>query len=192
MHRNDWFATPIWHEDLLVEDSVINYLSDYWINVSKKEVSTNHSNKGGWQSESKTILDLDAEKILFNEIGKRVKEVSNQLGIHYPIRLVNYWANINYKNSYNVEHIHNRSIVSGVLYLNIPNDDCGSITFSCDSTKQFILDTYTDGSTPLSKSSVSYSPKSKRLLLFPSWVTHRVENNNTDQLRISISFNFTY
>lgn len=192
MHRNDWFATPIWHEDLLIDDSVINYLSEYWINVSKKEVSTQHSNKGGWQSESKTNLDLDAEKILFKEIDKRVNEVNKQLGIHYPIRLVNYWANINYKNSYNVEHIHNRSIVSGVLYLKIPNDDCGSITFSCDSTKQFILDTYTDGSTLLSKSSVSYSPKSKRLLLFPSWVTHRVENNNTDQLRVSISFNFTY
>ena len=35
-----------------------------------------------------------------------------------------------------------------------------------------------------------YEPKAGRCIMFPSWVTHCVDPNKSDDLRISVSFNF--
>jgi len=35
-----------------------------------------------------------------------------------------------------------------------------------------------------------YEPKAGRLIMFPSWVTHCVDPNESNDIRISVSFNF--
>ena len=35
-----------------------------------------------------------------------------------------------------------------------------------------------------------YEPKAGRLIMFPSWVMHCVDPNQSDDIRISVSFNF--
>ena len=35
-----------------------------------------------------------------------------------------------------------------------------------------------------------FEPIAGRLIMFPSWLTHCVDPNESDELRISISFNF--
>ena len=42
---------------------------------------------------------------------------------------------------------------------------------------------------PHTHATMSYPPKEGRLVLFPSWVSHGVRENHTDEDRISISFN---
>ena len=36
----------------------------------------------------------------------------------------------------------------------------------------------------------SFEPKAGRLIMFPAWLTHCVDPNNSKDIRISISFNF--
>ena len=36
----------------------------------------------------------------------------------------------------------------------------------------------------------SYDPKAGRLIMFPSWLNHCVDPNESNDIRISVSFNF--
>jgi len=36
----------------------------------------------------------------------------------------------------------------------------------------------------------SFEPKAGRLIMFPAWLVHCVDPNMSDELRISVSFNF--
>ena len=36
----------------------------------------------------------------------------------------------------------------------------------------------------------NYEPKSGRLIMFPSWLNHCVDTNESNDIRISVSFNF--
>jgi uncharacterized protein (TIGR02466 family) len=36
----------------------------------------------------------------------------------------------------------------------------------------------------------NYKPKSGRLIMFPSWLNHCVDTNESNDIRISVSFNF--
>ena len=42
---------------------------------------------------------------------------------------------------------------------------------------------------PHTSSTWSYPPQEGRLILFPAWLSHGVRENETDEDRISISFN---
>ena len=37
---------------------------------------------------------------------------------------------------------------------------------------------------------VNYEPKAGRCIMFPSWLTHCVDINRSNDIRISVSFNF--
>ena len=36
----------------------------------------------------------------------------------------------------------------------------------------------------------NYDPKPGRLIMFPSWLNHSLDPNNSNDIRISVSFNF--
>ena len=42
---------------------------------------------------------------------------------------LNFWFNVNSRGNYNSLHNHRGGIISGVLYILIPDDNCGGITF---------------------------------------------------------------
>jgi uncharacterized protein (TIGR02466 family) len=106
------------------------------------------------------------------------------------LKFLNMWININYKNSSNRVHIHHNSILSGVYYLKCP-ENCGDLVFPRNYSESFIIDSI--GSikedNTFNHRSISYRPEENKLLLFPSWVPHEVTNNNSEEERISISFN---
>ena len=89
------------------------------------------------------------------------------------------WFNINYTGSSNIKHTHPGSALSGVFYINIP-DNSGNITFHhIDSHGLF----FTQDST------FSINPHDGLMILFPGTLLHDVEINNSKENRISIAFN---
>jgi len=89
------------------------------------------------------------------------------------------WFNFNYENCYNVQHTHPGCVLSGVLWIQIPEEQ--PIVFSCfDEFTRATYEKYTNE---------SLVAKEGQLLLFPAHLPHRVDINRSKNTRISISFN---
>lgn len=94
------------------------------------------------------------------------------------------WVNIAKTNEYQEEHNHGSYLFSGVLYINT-NKSSGNFQFSNPLPSENIL---------LHDSNIfpkyfSIQPQNNMILLFPGWMNHRALPNNSDEDRISISFN---
>jgi uncharacterized protein (TIGR02466 family) len=101
------------------------------------------------------------------------------------------WANVNPKGGFNRTHIHPNSLWSGVYYVKtLPN--CGHLKL--EDPRSIALMTrprMKPGPQPGRLwREVHYEPVAGRLIMFPSWLNHCVDPNLSDDIRISVSFNF--
>ena len=99
------------------------------------------------------------------------------------------WLNITKPGEFHHEHSHQNSIVSGVFYISTGEDD--KITFSDPNVKIKELISFELKEYNLWNSSTWFFPSiTNELVLFPSWLNHRVAvNKKATTDRISISFN---
>lgn len=101
------------------------------------------------------------------------------------------WGNINGKYSYHEQHIHPNSFLSGVYYVNAPKGS-GNINFidPRNSIRSVEMEPNRDKdlTDPLRRS-IEVEPQDGMLLLFPSWLGHEVQQNLTENDRVSIAFN---
>ena len=89
----------------------------------------------------------------------------------------NYWGHIHEKNMSTTLHNHIPSYVSSVLYVKIPKN-AGHIVFSSKSNPY---------DNPRSE---KFEPEEGVYYMFPSFLDHFVTRNMSDDIRISLSFNF--
>jgi uncharacterized protein (TIGR02466 family) len=150
------------------------------------------SNIGGWQSDG---MNVNGETLFFNSIAMDIKKLFHTLQIsNLSFYLQNFWININGKHHYNRQHIHPGSFISGVLYIKAPKN-CGNIFFvdpSSSLRNSFAYNFQVHDVLPMNNvfsGEWIYEPKDKLLILFPSWLEHYVGPNESDEDRISISFN---
>jgi uncharacterized protein (TIGR02466 family) len=147
--------------------------------IIKKHKTNFVSNVGGYQSPSiKTTKDLTE---LFANINIKISQFYKR-----PLKFQSYWINKNNKYNYNKPHNHPGCLVSGVYYVNVP-EDSGDIIFHApysDLVSSFMVekdfhDLYI------------IKPKTNMLLLFPSWLKHSVEMSKSSKSRLSIAFNYS-
>ena len=99
------------------------------------------------------------------------------------------WLNVTKPGEWHHEHFHKNSIISGVFYISTEEDD--KITFSDPNIKLKELITFKQKEyNPFNSSSWFFPSMTNDLVLFPSWLDHKVEvNEKATTDRISISFN---
>ena len=110
--------------------------------------------------------------------------------IGYPepnFKLIESWTNVCSKGQFQYDHTHTTAKISGCYYVST-NENDGAIRFANPNPNVHIQCFPAD---KISIEAVTYSPKVGRILLFPGWLTHRVNVNNTDSDRISIAFNLS-
>jgi len=100
------------------------------------------------------------------------------------------WLNITKPGEFHHSHSHQNSIISGVFYISTEEDD--TITFSdpATKTKSGIIQIPPIKWNQWNSETWAFPSIKNELLLFPSWLTHRVDaNKNATTNRISLSFN---
>jgi len=127
MHPNQHniFSVPIWGYILNSEKYHSSDYLDLILNLEETEPSKKKSNFGGWQSRS----DLHKEG-LFQEFRKVLLTIANDIAKSQDLPelyLINMWANVNHKHSFNAAHTH-EGILSGAFYLKTP-PNCGRLIF---------------------------------------------------------------
>ena len=162
-------------------DDMIKWMIDY----SYKHTTVAKSNQGGYQSPDQFYLEESFAPYL-NRISEHLISTIDEYTrddrscLHLDdLKLSNMWFNFNYENCYNVQHTHPGCVLSGVLWVQTPEDQ--PITFSC--YDEFSRASYEN------RTNESFSPKEGQLLLFPAHLPHRVDINRSKNTRISISFN---
>ena len=149
------------------------------------------SNGGGWQSDN---LDPGTPELaeLFAEVDKRLNEVHRAFEFNPSMRQVitEAWININRKGHFNYSHDHPGSLFSAVYYVK-GGADKGELELKTPITAH----TYTISNemagnfNAFSGHAMVIPPVTGDLLIFPSWLLHRVNMSRSDQDRISIAFN---
>ena len=146
------------------------------------------SNRGGWQSPGFNVNNQDdvIQSFLMNCL-------SNFPNIKKSVQLyVHAWININQKGNYNEKHFHPISDLSGVLWVKTPKN-CGNIVFDSPvgfQTHQEIVSYNDDFINKFNYDHTYYFNAVKgRIIVFPAYLQHLVELNQSDEDRISISFN---
>ena len=170
------FPTTVWETYLNLD---LDELRREIYNFSKATPSKNLSNIGGYQGhcfDYKPLIDAIKYNVPCYE--------DPELGDLF----FSTWVNINKRGNSNKRHTHSTGItfLSGVYYVTVPKNS-GNIVFF--DPKSMLFETTPDGDYYRRSHSEVCEPKENMLLLFPSWLEHEVEPNNTDEDRISISFN---
>ena len=164
-------------------------LIDYSYDLKKKDpIGAKFSNHGGWQSKDFPI-DNDGDvlhQFIINSIGV-LPSIDKSVSIH-----ITAWVNINKKGNYNIKHNHPSSDLAGVLWVKCP-EKCGNITFDnpYNFTDSEVLESYTQEFKKEKNFFHTYwfPPTEGRMLIFPAHLNHRVLPNESNEDRISVSFN---
>ena len=187
MHKELWFPTQVYIKDFDIDNKK---LEQDIINWSKKDLGLQKTNVNGWHSTS-DMHKKEEYKPLIHELFVMQFDIFKEECLDSEPFLGNMWANINPPGAFNRPHIHPNSLWSGVYYIKTP-ENCGHL--KCEDPKSVAAMTHPrrkEGQLPsyLWKE-VHYQPIAGRLIMFPSWLNHCVDPNQSDDIRISVSFNF--
>lgn len=184
-----WWSTPVWECPVTGIDN--KSISEYCRKVRDTKPGVTVSNRGGWHSgELITPIPQDLEK-LFNDLTVFVNDVPTRYTGTNELVLGNWWININGKGDYNMPHDHQNSVLSGVYYPSVPEENMGDLLLHRGDTAEFFLTSKVKREQTMSNILTVPCPSKESIFyLFPSWVKHSVEQNKTNSERISIAFNF--
>ena len=183
------FPSVIHQFDVNGFNEIQDELIDFVYNMREKDpVGHTISNRRGWQS---SCFSID------NEDDVLKKFLTNCLAEFPPIKksvrlFVSAWVNINPPEAFNMKHNHPTSDLSGVLWIK-SQKDCCNIVF--DSPRSFAthqeIECYNEDFKENNNyfHSFSFNPIAGRLIVFPSHLEHHVDFNESEEDRISVSFN---
>lgn len=188
MKADLWFPTVIWNDTLKhINNSEIK---EFVYKVKESDKGREISNYGGWQSQLYDITStrpIPIERFI-QSLQKCVDDCTKMAGLP-DLQICDYWWNINYKGDYNHPHTHRDSILSGVYYIDIPDENMGNIHFEREDDAEYFLPRVMPKRNHITAERATYKPINGGILIFPSWVYHSVDGNKSDKPRISMSFN---
>ena len=181
-----WFPTPIWEVPVTGIDN--ESIKDYCLQSREKLEGVTISNRGGWHS--KEVLEPLPQDLqqLFNDTTVFANDVCYRY-MGTELMFGNFWININGHHDYNLLHDHQKSIISGVYYVSVPEDNMGDLVLHRGDNADYFLTGNIKETTMANSPSCTKKAVESTLYLFPSWIKHHVERNESNKERISIAFN---
>lgn len=170
-------------------DEASNYFKDF-----KSEDTGNVGGSiGGTQSayfgiQDKPIINTEYQKVLLES-----QEVINQLVSENKLNdlyISNSWYSITQPNEYVVPHPHPGAVLSGVFYAYTPKNNFNFIAFQRDLRFTDYMATVKKGELGKRYAANWTVPVSQGdLIIFPSYLVHSTDTNESEETRVSIAFN---
>ena len=189
MFRELYFPTPIYIAD--IKHPTLNQeLERDILAWSNKDKGITRTNIQGWHSDT-NMNELPEYAKLVDMLYSAQRTIYDQEYYESEPFLGNMWANINPPGGSNRAHIHPNSLWSGVYYVKAPQNS-GQLKIE-DPRSVALMSRPRQKDVPKPDRLLRehhYEPKTGRLIMFPSWLNHCVDPNNSNDIRISVSFNF--
>jgi len=190
----DIFSVPVYKTDCFINEELKQSIINQFYKIeSEMPIEPNSYPVGSYTSFNKIVHIFDEVSELApikNSALAAATDIHNQLELGGTLKFTSSWFAINRKNSYHEEHHHAPNVWSGVYYLQAEPGDANFI---------FVNKNLTDSSWPYSAPKIGNnnfisnemvaSPYSGMLILFPSYLHHKVSQQLQDRERIMIAFN---
>ena len=185
--KEQFFPTTVYGKDLQLDN---NTLAQHIIQWSQQDQGVKKTNMNGWHSTTDMHLKKEYQ-VLVDELYKMQHEIYQEEWLDRKPMLGNMWANINYSGGYNRPHVHPNCLFSGVYYVKT-QPQCGELVVNDPRPGiQTMMPTRKSGQPPKHLWREAHiEPIQGRLIMFPAWLWHCVEPNQSNDMRISVSFNF--
>ena len=186
MHTELWFPSVIW--SAMTHFGNNSELKRFAYDRQKVDSGRVISNFGGYQSSDIKSGDNAEIDKLVEAISAEISSCARQVGLP-QLELYNIWININPPNSYNHLHNHADSVLSGVYYVDATENQ-GNIQFERSDGGEYHIPATVEKETYYTSTRASYAAKTGAMYIFPGWLKHSVQGNQSTSDRISISFNY--
>ena len=182
-----FFPTIVYGKDVQLDN---NKLAQDIVNWSNQDKGVSKTNYKGWHSTTDMGQKPEYQQLV-TELLRMQKEIYDNEHIDRHARLGNMWANINPTDGMNQPHIHPNSLFSGVYYVKSQPNAGRLKIYDPRPGVQFIMPTRKPGNPGRDMwRDANIEPVVGRIIMFPAWLWHSVEPNKSNDLRISVSFNF--
>ena len=184
------FPTLVYVEDLPNAVELNQYLEQKITQWSQQNKGVSKTNAGGWHS----TTDMNRKEeynVLTKELFNMQEEIFKKEFLTQKPVLGNMWANINYPGNFNRPHLHPNSLFSGVYWVKTPEKSGNLMLYEPRPGVHTTMPNRKEGKLPPQLwREVHYQPIAGRIIMFPSWLWHEVKSNESNDTRISVSFNF--
>ncbi|WP_077555412.1 TIGR02466 family protein [Rhodanobacter sp. B04] len=183
----DLFPTRIWQAQM---PALTTHLQEWASTVLALRAASprpaGRTNRQGWNSEDMAVLEQPVFAPLRQAIRSGCTSALSEMGVRdVPFQLQS-WINLHDRGGFNFLHVHEGCLLSGCFYLKVPAGS-GKLVFR--DPRPGVIHGYVKGAVPNGYSDIQLTPDAGLLVLFPSWMEHFVEPHDSDEPRISISFN---
>jgi uncharacterized protein (TIGR02466 family) len=187
MIREEFFPTSVFGKDIKLDN---DKLAQDIVNWSNQDPGVSKTNVKGWHSTTDMALKPEYQPLV-NELMIMCKDMFKEEWLDREPILGNMWANINPKDGLNQPHIHPNSLFSGVYYVK-SNSQSGKLKiYDPRPGAQIVMPNRREGQPPKHLwREANIDPFPGRIIMFPAWLWHAVLPNESNDLRISVSFNF--
>ncbi|MEZ0122119.1 MAG: 2OG-Fe(II) oxygenase family protein [Candidatus Reddybacter sp.] len=185
------FPTFVWQT--MIEEKLFQSINNDIINkLHTLRKTTPEANHGvSWQS-ARDLHHLEEFQTLISLIMETANSVLSFLKIgHKGIQLTGCWANMNEVGSRHKIHSHPNNFLSGAYYVQT-DEGSDTINFHDPRLQTGIIRPPVTELTAENTDQVVVRVKNGMFLLFPSWLQHSIDANESTQARISISFNMMF
>ena len=182
-----FFPTHVYGKDVQLDNNKLAQDIINWSNQDKGVQKTNHK---GWHSTT-DMGNKPEYQLLVTELLRMQKEIYDNEHIDRYARLGNMWANINPPGGMNMPHLHPNALFSGVYYVKSQPQSGRLKIYDPRPGIQTNMPIRKPGNPgkDLWREAI-LEPVVGRIIMFPAWLWHSVEENTSNDIRISVSFNF--
>ena len=168
MIKEQFFPTTIYGKDVKLDNQLFANEIVEW---SKRDPGVKKTNRNGWHSTTE-MHKIPVFQPLVNELFIMMNDIP--------------------PGGYNAPHIHPNSLFSGVYYIKSPKNSGNLICNDPRPGVQLNMPVRKTGQQPPKHlwRECHLEPVEGRIIIFPFYLWHSVEPNQSNDTRISVSFNF--
>ena len=186
-----FFSTPVWASKIADHQIINKQILSYILDLQKKDsTGLKKSNFNGWHSHDFNLSE-DAPKDFTQSIKPNINQALKDMNWDLEkqeVKITSMWAIINEHGAFNQRHHHGNSDLSAAYYVTA-KENCGDIVFYDPRPAPVYRHPIAKSPNILNASVNSVKPEEGLLVLFPSYLEHSVNPNNSNDKRIVISFN---
>ena len=186
-----FFSTPVWINEINNSENINTELKNYiYKEKEKNPEGARKSNVNGWHSDE---FDLKNENLknFISEISKNIESAIKDMDWDLEtqiVKITSMWSIINNKDAFNEKHHHGNSALSAAYYVKA-EQNAGNIVFYDPRQANVFHHPTSKQVNSVNAQVQSVTPKAGTLVLFPSYLEHKVNPNLSNDERIVISFN---